>query len=208
MKAHVSQILTENGRVMGVRVGQKEQSAVDLYAPIVISDAGSRTHKTGNVYNNATNSFLLFFFPGLQNTFQDLLPENVAKLSPSWSLANSLPAALGNLTVFIGLKGTPEDLGLTAQNVWIFTNHHPIDVRSTTSSSSGSRSLLMNDFEFQFGFYRNSRCPSLRKLCDTFAKILTRQFSFRPPPPKILRGPKDTPVQTTFQKSFEIFMTI
>ncbi|EFX72451.1 hypothetical protein DAPPUDRAFT_308270 [Daphnia pulex] len=103
MKAHVSQILTENGRVTGVRVGHKEQSAVDLYAPIVISDAG------------------------LQNTFQDLLPENVAKLSPSWSLVNSLSAALGNLTVFIGLKGTPEELGLTAQNVWIFTNFHPMD---------------------------------------------------------------------------------
>lgn len=45
MKAHVSQILTENGRVTGVRVGQKEQSAVDLYAPIVISDAGSRAQQ-------------------------------------------------------------------------------------------------------------------------------------------------------------------
>ena len=40
MKAPVSQILTENGRVTGVRVGNKESSAVDIFAPIVISDAG------------------------------------------------------------------------------------------------------------------------------------------------------------------------
>jgi all-trans-retinol 13,14-reductase len=40
MKAPVSQILTEDGRVTGVRVGNKESSAVDIYAPIVISDAG------------------------------------------------------------------------------------------------------------------------------------------------------------------------
>jgi all-trans-retinol 13,14-reductase len=40
MKAPVSQILTEDGRVTGVRVGNKESSAVDIFAPIVISDAG------------------------------------------------------------------------------------------------------------------------------------------------------------------------
>lgn len=40
MKAPVSQILTEEGRVTGVRVGKNESSAVDIYAPIVISDAG------------------------------------------------------------------------------------------------------------------------------------------------------------------------
>lgn len=73
---------------------------------------------------------MIVLFLGLQNTFQDLLPENVAKLSPTMSLANSIPAALGNLTVFIGLKGTPEELGLTAQNVWIFNNFHPLDVRA------------------------------------------------------------------------------
>lgn len=41
MKAPVSQILTEDGRVTGVRVGNKENSQVDIYAPIVISDAGT-----------------------------------------------------------------------------------------------------------------------------------------------------------------------
>jgi all-trans-retinol 13,14-reductase len=40
MKASVSQILTKDGRVTGVRVGNKENAAVNIYAPIVISDAG------------------------------------------------------------------------------------------------------------------------------------------------------------------------
>jgi all-trans-retinol 13,14-reductase len=40
MKARVLKILTKDGRAMGVRVGHKEISAVNIYAPIVISDAG------------------------------------------------------------------------------------------------------------------------------------------------------------------------
>lgn len=44
MKAPVSEILTEGGRVTGVRVGNKEKSQVDIYAPIVISDAGRLVH--------------------------------------------------------------------------------------------------------------------------------------------------------------------
>lgn len=41
MKAKVLMILTEDGKATGVRVGHKETSAVDIYAPIVISDAGT-----------------------------------------------------------------------------------------------------------------------------------------------------------------------
>lgn len=44
MKAPVCQILTEGGRVTGVRVGKKENNAVDIYAPIVISDAGRESN--------------------------------------------------------------------------------------------------------------------------------------------------------------------
>ncbi len=39
MKAPVSQILTEGGRVTGVRVGNNK-SQIDIHAPFVISDAG------------------------------------------------------------------------------------------------------------------------------------------------------------------------
>ena len=41
MKANVTQILTEGGKVTGVRVGSKGSSSnVDIHADIVISDAG------------------------------------------------------------------------------------------------------------------------------------------------------------------------
>uniref|UniRef100_A0A0P6E9N6 All-trans-retinol 13,14-reductase n=1 Tax=Daphnia magna TaxID=35525 RepID=A0A0P6E9N6_9CRUS len=95
MKAHVSQILTEGGKVVGVRVGNKENSMVDIHAPIVISDAG------------------------MHNTLLDLLPERVAEKSPAWPLAKTIRPSVGNLSVFVGLRGTPEELGLTAQNIWI-----------------------------------------------------------------------------------------
>jgi all-trans-retinol 13,14-reductase len=42
MKANVTQILTEGGKVTGVRVGSKGNSAIDIHAPIVISDAGNK----------------------------------------------------------------------------------------------------------------------------------------------------------------------
>ncbi|KAK4020459.1 hypothetical protein OUZ56_002435 [Daphnia magna] len=95
MKAHVSQILTEGGKVVGVRVGNKENSMVDIHAPIVISDAG------------------------MHNTLLDLLPKRVAEKSPAWPLAKTIRPSVGNLSVFVGLRGTPEELGLTAQNIWI-----------------------------------------------------------------------------------------
>lgn len=40
MKAPVKEILTHNGKVTGVRVGNKGGKSVDINAPIVISDAG------------------------------------------------------------------------------------------------------------------------------------------------------------------------
>uniref|UniRef100_A0A0P5SB31 All-trans-retinol 13,14-reductase n=1 Tax=Daphnia magna TaxID=35525 RepID=A0A0P5SB31_9CRUS len=95
MKANVSQILTEGGKVVGVRVGNKENSMVDIHAPIVISDAG------------------------MHNTLLDLLPERVAKKSPAWPLMKTIKPSYGNISVFIGLRGTPEELGLTAQNIWV-----------------------------------------------------------------------------------------
>lgn len=98
MKAPVCQILTEGGRVTGVRVGKKENNAVDIYAPIVISDAG------------------------VHNTLLNLLPENVAKTSPSWPITNTMKPGIGCLSVFIGLRGTTEELGLKAQNLWVFTD--------------------------------------------------------------------------------------
>ena len=40
MKATVTEILTQNGKVTGVRVGKKGGKSVDIHSPVVISDAG------------------------------------------------------------------------------------------------------------------------------------------------------------------------
>lgn len=58
---------------------------------------------------------------GIHNTLLHLLPENVAKNSPCWPLTSSMKPGIGCLSVFIGLRGTAEELDLKAQNVWAFT---------------------------------------------------------------------------------------
>jgi hypothetical protein len=57
-----------------------------------------------------------------------MLPENIAKKLPSWPLTSDIKPAAGNISVFIGLKGSPKELGLTAQNVWIYSGSNTEDV--------------------------------------------------------------------------------
>ena len=47
-----------------------------------------------------------------------LLPENVARKSPMWSVPSDSKQAIGLLSIFIGLMGTAKELGLTAQNLF------------------------------------------------------------------------------------------
>lgn len=61
-------------------------------------------------------------YAGIHNTLKKLLPEAVAKTSPIWPLTLTAKPGIGNLSVFIGLRGTTEELGLKAQNVWAFTS--------------------------------------------------------------------------------------
>jgi all-trans-retinol 13,14-reductase len=65
----------------------------------------------------------------LFNTLKDLLPENIAKKSPSWPLTSAIKPAIGNLSVFIGIKGSSKELGLSAQNVW-FSSSTTSDVEN------------------------------------------------------------------------------
>jgi all-trans-retinol 13,14-reductase len=167
MKAPVSQILTENGRVTGVRVGNKESSAVDIFAPIVISDAGIESsckflisivlgenerhgNKNENIHNKSESIKSIIDYlscKGIHNTFMDLLPENVAKMSPTWPLTNSMKPGIGCLSVFIGLRGTAEELGLKAENLWVFTD-------SSVEEVSRSYSLAFQMTNGIYSFYK------------------------------------------------------
>jgi hypothetical protein len=72
---------------------------------------------------------LSVYVTGLHNTLQDLLTEHVAKKSHCWPLTSAIKPAAGNISVFIGLKGSPKELGLTAQNLWIYSGSNTEDVR-------------------------------------------------------------------------------
>lgn len=62
----------------------------------------------------------------------DLLPENIAKTSPAWPLTSAMKPGIGCLSVFIGLRGTAEELGLKAENLWVFTDSSLEDVTPDT----------------------------------------------------------------------------
>ncbi|KAL3857332.1 hypothetical protein ACJMK2_012010 [Sinanodonta woodiana] len=94
--APVSQIIiNENGRAVGVRV-HKSSGDCDIYAKKVISDAG------------------------IHNTFKYLLPKEIAQKSVLYHLLENVGISISNMTVFVGLNGSNEELGLTAGNTWSY----------------------------------------------------------------------------------------
>lgn len=76
----------------------------------------------------------------------DLLPENVAKMSPTWPLTSSMKPGIGCLSVFIGLRGTAEELGLKAENLWVFTDSSVEEV----SRSYYSLAFQMTNVSYPF----------------------------------------------------------
>ncbi|XP_071585383.1 all-trans-retinol 13,14-reductase [Heliangelus exortis] len=95
-KAPVQEILMDaQGRACGVSV-KKGGEVVNIYAPIVISDAG------------------------IFNTYQQLLPAR-ARLLPEIQAQLSMVAhGPGGFTVFVGLRGSREELGLEATNYFMY----------------------------------------------------------------------------------------
>jgi all-trans-retinol 13,14-reductase len=93
VNAEVKQILIENGRAVGVRMADDSE----LRAPVVISDAGA------------------------MNTYERLLPE--ANRDPQMeSTLKGVGASVSYLCLYLGMKHTDEELGLTGTNMWIYPN--------------------------------------------------------------------------------------
>lgn len=82
-------------RVIGVKV-RKGQHEYELFAPLIISDAG------------------------IMNTYLKLTPPEVRTRYELDSLFKQVKPGLGLMSVFIGLEGTAEELGVKPQNVWAF----------------------------------------------------------------------------------------
>lgn len=95
MRAKVVEILVdEGGRAVGVRA-KKGHLSYEITAPLVISDAG--------IYNTI-----------------DLLPKSQAQRSRLANLGSKLQHGMGYFSMFVGLEGTAAELGLKAENFWVF----------------------------------------------------------------------------------------
>lgn len=61
---------------------------------------------------------------GLNNTFEKLLPREVAQASRYPSLAKEMKIAYGGFTVFLGLDASNEELNLRANNMYYFPENN------------------------------------------------------------------------------------
>jgi phytoene dehydrogenase-like protein len=89
VRAEVAQILVEQGKAVGVRLTSGETIRADR----VISDAGAR------------------------NTYLRLLPREVEL--PFRSELEATPSSLATTTLYLGLKSSPESIGIKGENYWI-----------------------------------------------------------------------------------------
>ncbi|XP_060642931.2 all-trans-retinol 13,14-reductase [Anolis sagrei] len=98
-KAPVQSILVDpQGKACGVSV-KKGQDIVNIYAPVVISDAG------------------------IFNTYEKLLPNELKVLPGIQSQLSMMHHGIGGLCVFVGLKGSKEELGFEAKNYYIYQHN-------------------------------------------------------------------------------------
>ncbi|XP_069760710.1 all-trans-retinol 13,14-reductase-like [Narcine bancroftii] len=112
VRAPVQRILiSQDGKACGVAVS-KGQEEICIYAPSVISDAG------------------------IFNTYENLLPEEIQAKPAIQSQLGMVQHSMGSFLVFVGLKGTKEDLGLKASNYWIYRNNNLDELMNHTSSAS------------------------------------------------------------------------
>ena len=98
VKAKVEKILHSGTKVVGIEV-KKGSETYNLHAPIIISDAG------------------------LYNTFQKLLPPQIATKSYYHDIAMKLTPASGGVSIFVGFDKSHDELNLRKQNYWVFSTN-------------------------------------------------------------------------------------
>ena len=101
--AEVAEIIIEDGKAVGVKLFHGHE----LRAPIVISDAG------------------------VINTFERLVPADVGRQVGFAEKAREVGTSIGLLTLYVGLKGTTEELELEKTNLWIYRDQrHEENIRA------------------------------------------------------------------------------
>ncbi len=98
VKADVKEITFTGSKASGVVV-QKGSERYSVQAPMIISSAG------------------------LYNTFQRLLPKEVAEKSYFNQICKDLKPGVAAMSVFVGMNASNEELNLKAENIWAFTTN-------------------------------------------------------------------------------------
>ncbi len=117
--ADVKQILVKDNRATGVEMTDGHC----FYAPSVISNAG------------------------VTNTFAKLLPERISQnLGYAQKVKNMTPS-MSHIGMYIGLKGTAEELDLPKHNLWIYLDqHHDANVAAIRNDPSAPLPLVYVSF--------------------------------------------------------------
>jgi all-trans-retinol 13,14-reductase len=101
VNAEVKEILLEGGRAVGVEMADGRQ----IHAHTVISDAGAA------------------------NTFGRLLPQTVSVRLGVMQKLREVGPSLAHINLYVGLRGSDEELGLSKSNLWIYpTPDHDANV--------------------------------------------------------------------------------
>ncbi|KFQ59967.1 Putative all-trans-retinol 13,14-reductase, partial [Pelecanus crispus] len=111
-KAPVQKILLDSqGKACGVSV-KKGQDLVNIFAPVIISDAG------------------------IFNTYERLLPAEAQALPEIQSQLRMVTHGEGAFTVFVGLNGSREELGLEPTNYFMYPGNDLDEVMNRYLASS------------------------------------------------------------------------
>jgi all-trans-retinol 13,14-reductase len=93
--AEVTEILIQNEGAVGVKLADGRE----LRAPVVISDAG------------------------VINTFERLVPSELSKSIGFAEKARELGTSVAHLSLYVGLKGSTEELELEKTNLWVYPDN-------------------------------------------------------------------------------------
>jgi all-trans-retinol 13,14-reductase len=117
--ADVAEILVKDNRAIGVKMADGHS----LYAPSIISNAG------------------------VVNTFSKLLPTEVSKKLGYQQKATDLSRSMSHAGMYLGLKGTAEELQLPKTNLWIYLDeHHDANVEAFRKDSNAPLPLVYVSF--------------------------------------------------------------
>jgi all-trans-retinol 13,14-reductase len=119
VSADVQEIIIQSGKATGVRMADGRE----FHADLVISDAGAR------------------------NTFQRLIRQPQQVLQPILKDLERVPGSLAHLSLYIGVKQSAHDLGLTGTNLWIYpSGDHDGNLARFTNDPSAPFPVLYISF--------------------------------------------------------------